>query len=230
VDPQRRTWPLTIAAVALAVAGLVMVAAGARPAPGPPAPAHPLTGTRAPQPSQVRSPGPVAGLVRSVPVELRIPRLGLATGLMSLSLNPDGTIEVPPLSRASSAGWYRGFASPGEAGTAVILGHVDSARYGPAVFFRLGTLQRGDLVSVRRADGVTAKFTVDAVGRYPKSAFPTGLVYGRSAYPALRLITCGGRFDQSERSYQDNVVVFASYTGPSDPAPAHHPDGNRPPR
>ena len=61
----------------------------------------------------------------------------------------------------------------------------------------------------RRADGTTLRFTVTRTARYPKSAFPTAEVYGPTADAELRLITCGGRFDRSRRSYVDDVVVFA---------------------
>jgi hypothetical protein len=94
---------------------------------------------------------------------------------------------------------------------------VDSIS-GPSVFFRLGALRPGDRVAVERADGITVVFRVDRVARYPKSRFPTGLVYGNTSDPQLRLITCGGRFDPSRRSYVDNIVVYASQVAPIAPA------------
>jgi hypothetical protein len=144
---------------------------------------------------------------------LEIPAIGVGTRLTRLGLNRDGTVEVPPPRRDSPAGWYAGLVSPGEVGPAVILGHVDSAYEGPAVFYRLGALRPGDPVSVRRADGRTLVFTVDRVARYPKRAFPTTTVYGPADHPALRLVTCGGRFDRASGSYRDVVVVFARLTG-----------------
>lgn len=91
----------------------------------------------------------------------------------------------------------------------MIVGHVDSARNGPSVFFRLGALQAKDLVQIRRADGSIVTFAVDSVRSYPKSAFPTQLVYGPTTYPALRLITCGGDFDRKTGHYEQNIVVLA---------------------
>ena len=90
---------------------------------------------------------------------------------------------------------------------------MDSAEYGPAVFFRLGALQAGDQVSVARSDGTVADFAVDRVASYPKDAFPTLEVYGNTDRAELRLITCGGEFDPSSRNYLDNIVVYASLTG-----------------
>jgi hypothetical protein len=62
-------------------------------------------------------------------------------------------------------------------GPAVIVGHVDSRR-GPAVFHRLGELEAGDEVVVRRADGSQVRFVVQRLERWPKDAFPTEAVYG----------------------------------------------------
>jgi hypothetical protein len=147
--------------------------------------------------------------IRPVPIRLDIPSIGVHTALIGLGLNRDGTVAVPPLESDAPAGWYGNSAIPGEVGAAVLLGHVDSARDGPAVFFRLGALRRGDGISVLRADGTVARFTVDGVARYPKSSFPTSLVYGPTSYPALRLVTCGGSFDRLHHSYRDNIIVSA---------------------
>ncbi|MEV0560674.1 class F sortase [Dactylosporangium sp. NPDC050588] len=145
-----------------------------------------------------------------MPVHLEIPAIGVSTALMGLGLNPDGTIEVPPLRAKAPAGWYRQLAAPGEVGPAVVLGHVDTRSDGPAVFYRLRDLRPGDEVSVRRADGRTAVFGVDRVEEYAKAQFPSDEVYGAVDRPVLRLITCGGTFDRLRRSYRGNVVVFAT--------------------
>jgi hypothetical protein len=179
------------------------------PPPGPPAPV-----AAAPPPSQFDGMGPVP-LGRSTPVRLTIPAIGVDTPLIELGLHPDGTIEVPPVAGRAPAGWYRNLASPGEVGPAVMLGHVDSARNGPAVFFRLRQLEQGDQVTVKRADGRTAVFTVDRVAEYPKAAFPTDDVYGGLDHSALRLVTCGGQFDKYRREYLGNVVAYATLTSTS---------------
>jgi len=153
-----------------------------------------------------------AGLPRSTPTTISIPKIGVQAEIMSLGTNPDGTVQVPPLDQAMKTGWYSPGASPGEAGNAVIVGHVDSAKIGPAVFFKLGALQPGDTISIAREDGSAVSFTVNEVKSYPKTAFPTELVYGPSDKPGLRVVTCGGNFDQSTGSYVDNVIAFASMT------------------
>jgi sortase (surface protein transpeptidase) len=150
-----------------------------------------------------------AGMRRSVPVRLDIPAIKLRTAVEPIGLRRDGTIDVPPLRADAPAGWYKHAPSPGEPGAAVLVGHVDTAREGPAVFFRLRELRRGDPISVRRTDGTVADFEVTKVTTHPKNDFPSDDVYGPVDGPELRLITCGGTFDRSRGSYRSNVVVFA---------------------
>lgn len=151
-------------------------------------------------------------LHRSLPVSVDIPAIGVHSKLLRLGVNSDGTIQVPSLNtQANEAAWYRHSAAPGQIGASVIEGHVDSYR-GPAVFFRLGALRPGDLITVTLADGITAVFRVTGVRQYAKSGFPAKAIYRTPGYAALRLITCGGVFSYSTRSYLSSIVVFASLT------------------
>ena len=162
------------------------------------------------KPAPKSSPSPLPTGVGSDPIQITIPQIHVQAGVMLLGLNGDDTVQTPPLSRVGEAGWYKFSPTPGHLGPSVILGHVDSAQYGLGVFFNLGRLRPGDAVSVLRADHMTAEFSVDRVVEYPKSAFPTQQVYGNTTDSQLRLITCGGQFDKSARSYLDNIIVFAS--------------------
>ncbi len=162
--------------------------------------------------------GPLV-LPGSVPVSVRIPSIGVDSSLLQLGLNPDRSIQVPPLlEKDSHAGWYKYSPTPGQLGPAVILGHVDSAKYGRAVFFELGALQPGATVEITRTDGTVAVFTVDRVVSYPKTKFPTDAVYGTIDHAGLRLITCGGTFDPTAGSYESSIVAYATLTS-SHPAP-----------
>ena len=64
------------------------------------------------------------------------------------------------------------------------------------------------MVDVLREDGKTVRFSVDRVDRHPKDDFPTEEVYGNVSRPEIRLITCGGDFNDDTGHYEDNVVVF----------------------
>jgi hypothetical protein len=153
-------------------------------------------------------------LHQSLPVAVAIPTIGVQSKLLHLGRNGDGTMEVPNLiTSANEAAWYKYSVTPGQVGTAVIEGHLDSYQ-GPAVFFRLGALRPGNRIDVTLADGVTAVFRVTGVREYAKDEFPAKIVYGPAGYPALRLITCGGDFDPATGHYLSSVVVFASLSAP----------------
>ena len=170
-------------------------------APSPTAAAAGAVGPAAPKEPSLR---------RSTPVSVAIPEIGVRSPLLRLGLNPDGTIQVPDISTsADEAAWYKNSVTPGQIGTAVIEGHVDS-EVGPAVFYRLGALHPGDRIDVTLADGMTAVFRVTGVREYAKVDFPTQMIYGRTNYASLRVVTCGGAFDPGTGHYLNSVVVFAS--------------------
>lgn len=145
------------------------------------------------------------------PARIEIPDIGVSSGLQRLGRDPTGAIEVPHA--WGQAGWYAPGVKPGQVGPAVILGHVDS-RKGPAVFFRLRELERGDEILVTRDDGSRLTFVVDRVERHAKTRFPTDDVYLSTLEPTLRLVTCDGTFDRTTGHYRDNLVVFADLAHP----------------
>jgi sortase (surface protein transpeptidase) len=142
-----------------------------------------------------------------VPVRIDIPRIGVTSSLDRLGRARNKTVEVP--TRWEVAGWYAGGTRPGDPGSAVILGHVDSKR-GPAVFYRLRELRRGDQIKIARADGSSVRFVVQRTEQYPKDRFPTDEVYYPTLAPRLRLVTCGGEFDATAGHYRSNLIVFAT--------------------
>lgn len=171
----------------------------------------------APQPSSVAAdapPLPTPALPAAAPVAIDIPAIKVSAPVYSVGLNPDHTMEVPhPGPLYDQPAWYRYSRTPGQRGPSVIIGHVDSAKGGPSVFFTLGALKRGQRIEIARTDGTTAVFEVDSVESFPKDSFPTRVVYGDTDYAALRLITCGGSFDKKAGNYRNNIVVFAHLLG-----------------
>jgi hypothetical protein len=150
----------------------------------------------------------ITGLVlpESDPVAVSIPKIGVRSRLFDLGLRRNGAMEVPR--DPADPGWFSGGPTPGALGPADIAGHVTWDGV-PAVFHGLGTIRRGDQVTVTREDGKTAIFTVTRVDQFSKSRFPSEAVYGPIDHAGLRLITCGGTYDAAGRTYRDNVVVFA---------------------
>ncbi|MWV59750.1 class F sortase [Rathayibacter sp. VKM Ac-2754] len=202
---------------AVATVALMLLLAGCAAAPPAAPPAEPRETTAAVAPSATPGPADAGGLqdpvagsatVRSslVPERVIIPALGVDSSLESLTRDETGWIQPPEL--VDEAGWYRDGVVPGDIGPSVIAGHVDS-RIGPGVFLRLSELAPGDTVDVVLSDGSTRTFSVTGSVTVPKEDFPTEDVYGPTPTAQLRLITCGGVFDDSYGHYVDNVVVSA---------------------
>jgi hypothetical protein len=172
---------------------------------GPPQPASAAApdsrGSRAPLGSAS------APLGFSPAARVRIPAIQVDAPVMAVGLDPDGWVGAPPPDDPNMAGWFTGAVSPGEKGTAVVVGHVDNAQ-GPAVFYGLGALQKGNRVEVERRDGKTAVFEIYGVEVFEKADFPGDRVYGSKGAPELRVITCGGGFSK-QNGYDGNIVVFA---------------------
>lgn len=221
-ERRRRGRYLILAAALTLAGGVALIGAGLEGHPSAAAPpgstriAVPSTSapravmpTPALKPSWTPTPSAAAALPRSVPTHIAIPAIGVDSPLMQLGLNPDGTLQVPPYDKNAPAGWYRGSPTPGQLGPSVILGHVDTFKAGPVVFYRLAQLRSGDRVNIHRQDGSTVVFVVDRVKNVPKDHFPKLEVYGDTDRPELRLITCGGDWNPALHDYTDNTVVFA---------------------
>ncbi|MFE6363296.1 class F sortase [Streptomyces sp. NPDC057806] len=163
---------------------------------------------RTPEAKAAPRPRPVARpLPRSRATRLSIGYLDIDAPVMDLRLDRQHRLPAPPDDDPNLVGWYADGPTPGEHGTAVAVGHLDTDT-GPAVFSGLTELRRGRTVEIRRADGRTAVYVVDAVKSYEKDRFPSVEVYAARARPELRLITCGGNYDR-RTGYSGNVVVFA---------------------
>ncbi|MFC5665694.1 class F sortase [Kitasatospora misakiensis] len=188
-----------------APAASVSTGATANPAPG--TAGGSTSGTAADKPAA--APRPFAA---SRPTRLLVPTAGVDAPVTGLGLNPDGTVEVPAADRAGEVGWYRNGPTPGETGPAVLIGHYDTA-HGPAVFHGVPKLQPGDLIQVRREDGSTVDFRIRKLIQAAKDQFPTEAVYGNTAAPELRLITCGGRIG-TDGHWTDNIIVLADLASP----------------
>ncbi len=210
---------VTVSVLALVAGAWLMRAGTSTTAPPAPSAADSLTGTGhndggapgvLPRVS-ASVPPRVAPLPPSLPQRIRIPEIGVDAPLMRLGVDAKDELQVPPDSDNNLAGWYEGGATPGARGSSVIAGHVDTNK-GPAVFYAIGSLHKGDTIRVTRADHRTAVFSVYGIEVYEKSAFPTDRVYDSTPTPELRLVTCGGGFSKSTHSYLGNVVVYARLT------------------
>ncbi|AGM02950.1 class F sortase [Amycolatopsis keratiniphila] len=207
-DRQRPGFGAITSAMAAAAALGLVISLTTAPMPTPPTPA--MADSR---PSPPPAPPTVVDpAVRVTPTAVHIPKLGADSSLIELGLDANRRMRTPPVTTPMQAGWYEPGPAPGQTGPAVIVGHIDGATQ-PGIFYRLHELAPGDRVIVERADGSVVIFVVRRTLHAPKDRFPTKEVYGRTAGPELRLITCGGSFDRAARSYRDNVIVFARLEG-----------------
>ncbi|MBU6532071.1 class F sortase [Streptomyces sp. NPDC057245] len=205
--PGSRPGLMVLCAVALLVLAVSLVGGNNTSADSiaPPLPARPGTSASS-APSATGPAGPA--LPRSKPVRLLIPEISVDAPFTDLAIGKNGQLEPPPAADTNLVGWYAGGVSPGEKGTSVIAGHVDT-KTSAAVFARLDQLDEGDVFRVERADGRKASFVVDSLETFEKDDFPSERVYGDADRPEVRLITCAGDYDHKAKDYTDNLVVFA---------------------
>ncbi|ANS65485.1 secreted protein [Streptomyces lincolnensis] len=166
------------------------------------------------RPPQVELPPAHRPLGAALPQRLDIPDLGVQAPVVARGLDGQGAIDPPPYDQAGVVGWYAAGATPGAAGTALMVGHVDTETR-PAVFYKISAMKPGETVRVIRDDGRVAEFTVDDVQVLTRDRFDARQAYGprETGRAELRLITCGGTFDRASRSYTANVIVSAYLTG-----------------
>lgn len=224
----RRVVPLLLWLLAPAVLALTLVStiaapdsapgkAGDGPRPAAPAPmAGPSDASKPSKPSKASKPSkpskpsepPNLALPRSAPTRLVIPQIGVDAPFTDLAIGPSGALDAPPADDVNLVGWFAAGVSPGEHGTSIIAGHVDTAT-SPAVFAELSELEAGHRFHVGRKDGTTATFVVDSVESFHKEGFPNKRVYADTPDAQVRLITCSGSYDRKAKDYTENLVVFA---------------------
>ncbi|MFC7309647.1 class F sortase [Streptomyces monticola] len=204
-EPQKKRAPWGVIALVL-LTGLALIRNGSGEfAVGPPQPASAAAADSRVH-GQTRDTGP-APLPFSLADRVKIPAIQVDAPIQPVGLDAEGWVDAPPAEDPNLAGWFTGAVSPGEKGTAVVVGHVDN-NAGPAVFYGLGSLKKGNRVEVKRKDGRTAVFEIYGIEVVDKNNFPGNKVYSSNGKPELRVITCGGGFTK-ENGYDGNVVAFA---------------------
>ncbi|MGW6059569.1 class F sortase [Streptomyces sp. NPDC055189] len=202
-EQQRKRAPWGVLALVL-LTGLALIRNGSGEFDvGPPQPASAAAADQAPDGAGQG----VAPLTFSPAARVGIKGIQVEAPVMPVGLDDEGWVDAPPPEDPNLAGWFTGAVSPGEKGTSVLVGHVDNEQ-GPAVFYGLGSLKKGNRVEVLRRDRKTAVFEIYGIEVFEKDNFPGERVYGDKGTPELRVITCGGGFSK-RAGYDGNVVVFA---------------------
>jgi hypothetical protein len=145
----------------------------------------------------------------AAPVRLAIPRLHVDLAPTAAGLAADNrSLALPPSAR--TVVWWAYGATPGSrSGTVLLGGHISWAGR-PGVLGRIGSLRRGDRVTLTRQDGTSVRYAVVARRTVAKASLADLGLFRTSGAPRLVLVTCGGRYDPARHSYADNVVVQAT--------------------
>jgi hypothetical protein len=146
---------------------------------------------------------------RATPTRITIPSIDVRAQILEVGRAGDGSIAAPDADPVRATGWFHLGPSPGELGTAVIVGHIDT-RDQPAVFARLSQLTAGATIEVRRNDLQTVTFTVDSLESHPKASFPADKVFEPADKPRLALVTCGGKWLGGDIGYANNLIIMAT--------------------
>jgi hypothetical protein len=141
------------------------------------------------------------------PVRVRVDDLGIDAEIDAVGVERDGTMTLPD--DVDRVGWYRFGPAPGEAGSAVLAGHVDDVEQGLGALAPIRSAEVGQRLTVLDADGKKTRWQVVAREVIRKKALPLDKLFRRDGPPRLTLITCGGPFLPEYLSYRDNVVVVA---------------------
>ena len=147
---------------------------------------------------------------RPAPLQVRIGAIAVDAPVVPVGLEDDGAMEIPE--RVAEIGWYDpdGLGvEPGATGTAVLAGHVDSRSQGRGALYDLRELRTGETIEIDLADGTTQRWLITEVIQYPKDVLPLDEIFTWAGESRLAIITCGGEFDRTARSYTDNIVVYA---------------------
>jgi len=207
---------LSVAGVLLIVAGLVLTlpAAIGRLSPDTVAvgnsTAATLTGfavdlARSAQAAETDAPAPATPPAPPTVVELQ--RLGISAPVVVLGLEADGAMQSPD--RPDVVAWYDFSGRPGAGSNAVFAGHLDFAKTGAAVFWRLKDARAGDDIALRLADGASLLYRVSEVLTFDAATAPIDQIVGATDGDSITLITCAGRFDRKAGQYDQRLVVRA---------------------
>ena len=107
--------------------------------------------------------------------------------------------------------------APGGGGNAVFSGHVDyvarvpwaDARYhGEGVFGDLSLLAPGDIIEVE-VGGVTLRYSVVWQRQVEANSSTAEILSSDVPVDSITLITCGGEFDRTARSYTERLIIRA---------------------
>lgn len=162
----------------------------------------PTTGGLRPGPMGI-SPRPMV-LSGAKPVSLQIGKIGLDAQVETIEI-VNGVMQNPTGPWIVS--WYKETAKPGQVGNIVIAGHLDYWDVGPAVFYNITQVAKGDTVAITGDDGQVYTYAIEWLKNYDVANAPIQEIVGPTKDESLTLITCGGPFDYNTGHYLQRTVV-----------------------
>lgn len=150
------------------------------------------------------NPPPAAVAQGALPVSIQISKAGVDAQIETIEI-VDGVMQNPTGPWVVS--WYKETARLGEVGNAVMAGHLDYWDVGPAVFYNIVQLTKGDTIEVFGDDGEVYTYVVDWLRNYDTANAPIQEIVGPTEEESLTLITCGGPFDYVNGVYLQRTVV-----------------------
>jgi len=162
-----------------------------------------------PAPSRATPPRVAAvSIAAGQPAVLHLPALNVTAAVDPVN-SAHGILQVPD--DISRVGWWRHSVPPGSpTGSTVIDGHIDSAAAGAGALFHLAELNPGEPITISTATGAVITYRVQARRVYPKAQGLPADLFAQTGPARLFIISCGGNFNTSNRSYDDNIVIFAT--------------------
>jgi len=158
---------------------------------------------------EIAPPPPTAAI--ALPVRITISSIDVDAPVIEVALAEDGSMDVPK--DPHEAAWYELGPRPGEQGSAVIAGHVDTKRGAPGIFANLHRVQPGDTIDVQGDDGSIVSFEVRGSRNFDATADATEVFGATDGKTSLNIVTCTGKFDPHTKTYPARLVVFAEKIG-----------------
>jgi len=143
----------------------------------------------------------------SLPVRIKIPKIGIDSMIEHVGLTKDGAVGSPE--GPNNVAWFNNGPIPGSIGSAIVNGHSGWINNAPAVFDDLYKLKENDKIYIENESGIIITFIVKNLKKYDKNDTATDVFNSNDNKSHLNLITCTGTWNTLENTRNDRIVVFA---------------------
>ena len=153
------------------------------------------------------------------PYHMTIDKLGVSAPVVTEGMDAN-QVPIVPL-EGDVVAWYDFTAQPGTAGNAVFAGH--KTWNGPAIFYDLDQLQRGDTIRLTGDDGAELDYTVTDSFTVNENDPNAVSVMAPTNSAVMTIITCDGtRYYTGDpvfgHDYTERRIIRAEPTGVTPPA------------